>query len=115
MRLMRGVSSEQEIKSRKTQPVTNAREVSWGKSANKTNVQKEFVVDLGLVNHSGELPEKEVEVEKSKKSTIVRKTGKKNNMEEDKLYIHIVVRNAKDNTEIGEAKIELDELIDTTL
>lgn len=72
-------------------------------------------MDLGLVNHSGEVPEKEVEVEKSKRSTVVRKTGKKTNMEEDKLYIHIIVRNAKDNEEIGEAKIELDELIDTSL
>ena len=56
VRLMR-MSSEQEIASSKTLPVTNSREVQWGKSTNKANSLKEFVIDLGQVNHSGEVPE----------------------------------------------------------
>ena len=110
------MSSEQEIASSKTLPVTNSREVQWGKSTNKANNQKEFVVDLGLVNHSGEVPESQVEVERSKRSTVVRKTVKKSGMQDqEKLYVHIIVRNAIDDEEIGESKIELDELIDTNL
>lgn len=115
VRLMR-MSSEQEIASSKTLPVTNSREVQWGKSTNKANNQKEFVVDLGQVNHSGEVPESQVEVERSKRSTVVRKTVKKSGMQDqEKLYVHIIVRNAIDDEEIGESKIELDELIDTNL
>jgi len=46
----------------------------------------------------------------------MRKTIKLNKSEDlDRNIIHIIVRNAVDNTEIGEAKIELDDLIDPKL
>ena len=35
--------------------------------------------------------------------------------DEDKIYVHLIVKNGVDGSEIGEAKIELDDLIDTNL
>jgi hypothetical protein len=35
--------------------------------------------------------------------------------DDDKQFIHIIVKNKIDGSEIGDAKIELDELIDTNL
>lgn len=78
----------------------------------------ELVVDLGLVNHSGYVPEQEVQVERSRKQTVVKKSVKKieaNASDNEKLFIHILVTNALDGQEIGESKIELDELIDPNL
>ena len=74
------------------------------------------MVDLGIVNHSGSVVEEDVEIEKSKKNNVLRKTIKrKNSFDQEKIFMHIIVKNAVNDTEIGEAKIELDELIDTQL
>ena len=63
----------------------------------------EFTVDLGRVNHSGSIAESEVEVKRSKKSTVVRKqankleaNGRLFSEEDDKIFIHIVVLNKAD-------------------
>jgi len=52
---------------------------------------------------------------------VVRKTAKSKGRkvepeeQEDKIFIHFIVRNNVDKQEIGDAKIELDELIDINL
>lgn len=80
------------------------------------------MVSLGRVNHSGQLlPEKQVRVERSKRATTLRKPAKAAaanaalSEQEDKQFLHFLVRNAVDGQEIGDAKIELDELIDINL
>ena len=80
------------------------------------------MVSLGRVNHSGELlPEKEVRVERSKRSTTVKKPAKAAAAnaalpeQAEKHCLHFLVRNGTDGPEIGDAKIELDELIDINL
>jgi hypothetical protein len=103
-------------------PIINKRAVEWGKiSSDPKESTGEFLVNLGAINHSGNVPEAEVKVERSKKSTIVRKKTTKDSDiaalsdQDDKYFIHFIVRNNVDGKEIGDSKIELDELIDINL
>ena len=78
----------------------------------------QITLDVHSVYISGYVPEQEVQVERSRKQTVVKKSVKKieaNASDNDKLFIHILVTNALDGQEIGESKIELDELIDPNL
>ena len=77
---------------------------------------EEFNVNLGTVNHSGAIAGAEVKVTKTKKSTVIMKKKAQGRMaDEEVAFIHIIVKNSIDGTEIGDAKIELDELIDVNL
>ena len=84
----------------------NKREVQW---------DDKLIMDLGLVNHSGILKESDVQVERKKRSNTLKKHIKNQVDEEDKIFIRFGVVNAFDGAEIGEAKLELDELIDPNL
>ena len=109
------------LKTQESEAIKNKREILWGGKKSGSTLG-EFVVDLGKVNHSGMIEEKEVKVQRSKKSTVVMKPVNKLDAQgrllsegEDKQFIHIVVNNKIDGQQIGDAKIELDELIDVNL
>ena len=108
----------------KWQGKENRREVVWGQQGKASNGGiGEFVVPLGAVRHSGQLPEKEVRVERSRRASSIKKGGKSGASgaavpdQEGKQFLHFLVSNAAKNPpeEIGDAKIELDELIDINL
>lgn len=86
--------------------VINKREVHW---------DDKLIMDMGLVSHSGILGENDVKVEKNKRANTIKKQIKNQIDEEDKIFIRFGVVNAYDGMEIGEAKLELDELIDPNL
>jgi len=101
----------------KLNPVENKREIYWGKNLQQPDSQDEVLVNLGKVNFSGYLQEEQFQVEKARKNTVLKKSFKRADEDEvkNKEFVHFIVRNAVDDTEIGEAKIELDELIDPNL
>mmetsp|Transcript_5079 Transcript_5079/g.7688 ORF Transcript_5079/g.7688 Transcript_5079/m.7688 type:complete len:175 (+) Transcript_5079:2298-2822(+) len=103
--------SGRQLSSEVSIPIKNQRNVQWGEKGN------EFTVDLGQVNHSGAVQGDQVQVQRSKKSTIVRKTITDNMFlsSENRFVIHLTVRNAANGQEIGDSKIEVDELIDPRL
>ena len=94
--------------------MNNRREIIYGpESLDNT---PEFEVNLGLVKHSGETNDKENKIERSKSMAKVTKPQFKNfaSDEVDQLCIHVIVRNQADNgQELGDAMLEVDEVIDT--
>ena len=68
---------------------------------------QEFQVDLGMINHSGKLPDKNEERRYDSENNLYKKESEK--------YIHFLVRDNLSNQELGSARIIIDELIDTSL
>lgn len=64
------------LKTQESEAITNKREILWGAKKSGSPLG-EFIVELGRVNHSGKVHGEEVEVQRSKKSTMVRKPTNK--------------------------------------
>lgn len=102
--------SNQILKQHSSQPITNKRQVIFGTYQNKivADQVQEFQVDLGMINHSGKIYDKNNEDQNYDSQNALYK-------KESEKYIHFLVRDNLSNQELGSARIIIDELIDTNL